>query len=260
VHRALLTSLLACTLLPATAHAAQSASLHVTFTPNRLGHSTSVEFAVNIAGPAGHVPPPLTELDMHYPSSLGLTVSGLGLSTCSPATLEHLGDKGCPADSRMGHGEALAEIAFGPGIIRETAEVTIFRAPEQDGQIAMFFYTNAASPVVAQIVFPGLLLSGPTPSSETIHVDVPLVPSFPEAPDVAVVQLHATFGSHGLTYYEHAHGKLIAYHPKGILLPNKCPRGGFPFSASLAFQDGSHTEAHTAVPCPTHSPSSRQRA
>jgi hypothetical protein len=195
---------------------------------------------------------------MHYPSSLGLAISGLGLSTCSPATLEHLGNRACPPDSRMGQGEALAEIAFGPEIIHETAEVTILRAPEQNGQITMFFYANATTPVSAQIVFPGLLLPGPTATSETIHVEVPLVPSFPEAPDVAVVQLHATFGPHDLTYYEHAHGKLIAYHPKGVLLPNKCPHDGFPFSANLTFHDGSHTETKSTVPCPPPSDSLRR--
>jgi Squalene/phytoene synthase len=36
-----------------------------------------------------------------------------------------------------------------------------------------------------------------------IHIDVPLVPSLPEAPDVSVVRTHATLGPRGLTYYEH---------------------------------------------------------
>jgi hypothetical protein len=83
---------------------------------------------------------------------------------------------------------------------------------------------------------------------------VPLVPSLPEAPDVAVVQLHATFGPKDLTYYEREHGKLVAYHPKGILLPNTCPHGGFAFSASFTFLDGSHTTAQTRVPCPAGAP------
>jgi hypothetical protein len=254
--RDLLASLLvACACVPGTAHAAQSASLHVTFTPERLGQTTTVAFSVQIHAPAGYVPPPLTELDMRYPSSLGIAISGLGLVTCSRATLEAYGPKACPADSRMGQGSALAEVPFGPEIIQQTADVAILRAPEQQqGQIAMFFYADGQSPVNAQIVFPGLLLQGPAPDEETIHVGVPLVPSLPEAPDVAVVQLHATFGPKGLTYYEREHGKLVAYHPKGILLPNTCPHGGFAFSASFTFLDGSHTTARTRVPCPARAP------
>jgi hypothetical protein len=250
LRRAILVSLLACAALPAVAQAKQSASLHVTFNPEHLGHSSSVYFAIQINAPAGQVPPPLTELDMHYPSSLGLAVSGLGIASCSPATIDAIGPRGCPADSRMGQGEALAEIAFGPDVLRETAEVTIFRAPENDGQIALIFFADGTNPVSTEIAFPALLLPGPTPNDETIHLGLPLVPALPEGPDVAVVQLHATFGPHGLTYYEHERGKHIAYHPNGILLPRKCPHGGFTFSANLTFQDRSHTDAQTAVPCP----------
>jgi hypothetical protein len=252
--RDLLAPLLACACLPATAHAAQSASLHVRFTPDRLGQGTTVLFSVQIAAPAGYIPPPLTALDMSYPGDLGFEVSGLGLATCSQATLEAVGPTGCPADSHMGQGNALAEVSFGPEIIQETANVAILRAP-QEGQIALLFYANGQTPVSAPIIFPGLLLPGPG-TDESIHINVPLVPSLPEAPDVAVIQLRATLGPQGLTYYEHVHGKLVAYHPQGILLPKRCPHGGFAFSATLAFLDGSHAAAHTRVPCPSE-PSAR---
>jgi len=58
-----------------------------------------------------------------------------------------------------------------------------------------------------------------------------------------------TLGPLGLTYYEDIHGKRVGYKPRGILLPRRCPRGGFAFSASFAFLDGSHTAALTSVPC-----------
>lgn len=231
-----------------TAQAVQSARLHATFNPKRLGTSTTVEFSIQIAGPHDSVPPPLTALEVRYPNDLGVAVSGLGLTTCSQAKLESLGVEGCPADSRMGMGNVLAEIQIGPEIEYETAAVTIIRAPEQNGQLALLFYANAASPVSAQLVIPGLLRQ--TPSGGGIHLDIPLVPSLPEAPDVAVIQLHATIGPRGLTYYEHIHGRTIAYSPKGVLLPDRCPRGGFPFTAILSFLDGTHTNAHTTIPCP----------
>ncbi len=240
--------LLACACLPATTHAAQSARLHVSFTPEHLGHGTTVNIGIHITAPPGHVPPPLSELNIRYPSDLGFDVSGLGLATCSQATLEALGPNGCPPDSRMGHGSALAEVPFGPEIIHETAQVTIVRAPHE-GQLALLFYANGETPVSAPIIFPGLLLPGPG-SEESIHINVPLVPSLPEAPDVAVIELHATLGPHSLTYYEHIHGQLIAYQPQGVLLPHKCPHRGFAFSATLSFLDGSHAHAYTTVPCP----------
>ncbi len=121
------------------------------------------------------------------------------------------------------------------------------RPPEQNGHFALLFYAGGGTPISAQIALPALLLSAPHAGS--IHIDVPAVPAFPGAPNVAIAELNATLGPRGLTYYERIHGKLTSYHPTGILLPDQCPRGGFPFAASLAFEDGSSATARTAVPC-----------
>lgn len=244
------TSLVISVLLPCTAHASPFAKLHVTFVPELLGRSTTLEFNAQISTPGGRVPPPLTELDVRYPSVLGLAVGELGLNTCSESRLEVFGLAGCPADSRMGEGSALVEIPIGPEILRETGHVAILRAPEREGHLALLFYATGETPVYAQIPFSGVLLSAPPPYGARIRIAVPLVPSLPGAPDVAVIRLHATLGPLGLTYYEHVRGRLVAYKPRGIILPRKCPHGGFPFAATFAFLDGSHTNAHTNVPCP----------
>lgn len=208
--RSLLAALLTCVCLPSTAHAAPSAKLHVSFVPYRLGQSTTLEFNAQITASDGPVPPPLTELDVRYPGSLGVAVGELGLATCTKKRLEALGAEGCPADSRMGEGSATAEIPIGPEILRETARVAILRAPEQE-HLALLFYATGETPVFAQIPFTGLLLPSPPPYGASIHINVPLVPSLPDGPDVAVVRLHATLGPHGLTYYEHLHGKLVRF-------------------------------------------------
>jgi len=244
----LLAAALICACLPATAHATRSVRLQATLTPEQLGQSTTVGFGFQIA--THGLPVPLTGVDIRYPGDLGIALSGLGLATCTAATLQALGPPGCPADSRMGYGSALAEIPIGPEIVAETAHVTIIRAPIQEGHLALLFYANAATPVNAWLVFPGQLLPAPTPFGGRINIAVPLIPSLPEAPDVAVVRLRATLGPEHLTYYEHTHGRTVAYHPKGVLLPDHCPRGGFPFHANLAFADGSDASASTAVPCP----------
>jgi hypothetical protein len=192
----------------------------------------------------------LTELDVRYPGDLGIGLSGLGIATCSAATLEVSGPAGCPADSRMGFGSVLVEIPIGPEIVTETGQVWIFRAADQSGHIAMLLSASGETPVYAQVVFPAILLPATWPFGGRLHVDVPLVPSLPEAPDVSVVRVRSTIGPQHLTYYERVHGRLVAYNPQGILLPDRCPRGGFAFAARLAFQDGSHASARTAVPCP----------
>ncbi len=249
-HDLLVVALL-CAVIPTTADAAQSVRLDATLTPERLGHGTTIGFGFQIAAPANQVPPPLTSVEVLYSADLGISLSGLGLATCTPSTLEALGAEGCPADSRMGYGTALAEIPIGPEIAHETAHLTLLRTRTQNGHLALLFYAEGAAPISTQILLPGLLLPAPAPFGGRININVPLVPSLPGAPDVAVVKLRSTIGPKHLTYYEHLHGRWVSYHPKGILLPDNCPHGGFPFSAILTFLDGSHTSAYTTVPCPT---------
>jgi hypothetical protein len=252
-----LAAVLLCVALPAGARATQTVTLQATLTPERLGQATTVGFGFQIVSPAGQVPPPLTEVDVRYPGDLGIALSGLGLATCSSTTLEAVGVEGCPADSLMGYGTALAEISVGPAIERETASVAIVRAPAQEEHLTLLFYANAISPVSAQLVFPSLLLPAPAPFGGAINIRVPLIPGLPRGPDVAVVRLRSTLGPEHLTYYEHRHGQTIAYNPKGILLPDTCPHRGFPFAATFSFLNGSRTTARTTVPCPRRGKHSR---
>jgi hypothetical protein len=248
------TSLLAllalCASLAAPTRASSSARLDIAFLPERLGEGTTVEFNAQIVASSARIPPPVTELDVRYPDQLGVAVGNLGAATCSRKKLEAAGPEGCPADSHMGEGSALAEIPIGPEIIRESARVAILRAPEHEGHLELLFYAAGESPVSAQITFTGSLLPAPAPYGAQIHIDVPLVPSLPGGPYVSVVRMHATIGPRGLTYYQRVRGKRIAYKPRGILLPDKCPRGGFPFDAIFGFLDGTHANAHTTVACP----------
>jgi hypothetical protein len=248
--REILTAILACACLPGTAGAAESVRLQATLTPERLGQGTTIGFDIQITAPDGRVPPPLTGVDVRYPDNLGIALSGLGVETCTAAVLEASGAAGCPVDSRMGYGSALADVPFGPATVSESATIAAFRAPDQEGHLAFFFYTESRSPVLAQLVLPGLLLAARAPFGGLVNVSVPLVPSVPQGPDVSVVELRSTLGPEHLTYTEDVRGRTVSYQPEGILLPDRCPRGGFPFAATLAFQDGSHASARAAVACP----------
>jgi hypothetical protein len=236
--------------MPARAGATESVRLQATLTPERLGQSTTIGFDFQVTSPDGKVPPPMTAASVLYPGNLGIALSGLGLATCSALRLKALGGQGCPPDSVMGYGTALAEIPIGPEILHETAQITIYRTTTHDGHLALLIYATGQSPVDAQIVFPGLLLLAPPPFGGQVDATIPLVPSLPEAPNVSVVRFNSTLGPQHITYYEHIHGRTVAYHPKGLLLPNTCPPGGFPFAAELSFEDGSHASARTTVPCP----------
>jgi len=243
------------------AQGAPTSKLGVTLTPERLGASTTIHFSFQLHGEHARVPPPLTGIELLYPINLGLITSGLGIDTCSPTTLEAIGPQGCPADSLMGHGSALVEIPIGPETIEEPGQITTWMGPVQDGHLALLFYAEGESPVSAQLIFTSQILEAPPPYGGNLDTNVPIIPGLPEGPDATVVQMHATLGSQGITYYTHSRGKKVGYQPDSLRLPHVCPRGGFPFAAAFTFADGSHSSAHAAVPCPPaqrHKPTHRR--
>lgn len=226
------------------------ARLSAAFSPERLGRRTTLRFGFSFSAPPGQVPPPLTQIQLRYPSDLGIGLSGLGLATCSPARLAAAGPRGCPADSVMGYGVVLTGIVLGTTAITESAPITILRAPDSEGRLTLLFYAEGTTPVDADIVFSGLLLPAPLPFGGQVNIGVPLVPTLPGAPYISVIRMRATLGPRGVTYYERAGGATLAYRPLGILLPPRCPRSGFRFSAQFTFADGAHATARTALRCP----------
>jgi hypothetical protein len=189
------------------------------------------------------VPPPLSQVDFSYPGNLGFATSGLGLAACDPARLEIEGARACPANSRMGGGSATVAVGFGAEVISEHAVLELFAAPSPDGYVHLAILARGRAPVEARIVITGVLLAG------HLQIDVPVVPGLPGGPDVAIKQIRASLGG-ALTYYEKVRGRMVAYRPTGIRLPDSCPRGGWRLGATLAFRDGERSRAATAIACP----------
>ncbi len=243
-------AVIACMCLPATARAGPAVSLNARLTPERLGHSSAVSFGFQVTERDGRVPPALTEFELQYPSNLGVGTSGLGMAMCAPTTIEALGVDACPADSLMGYGTVLTEIPAAPTPLREDGDLTIVRGPDEAGHLSFLIHATGLSPIITELTFPAMLLPASAPYGDLLMAHIPLTPSFPGAPDVAVVSMHATLGPPGLIYNERVGNRVLTYHPAGILLPNRCPRGGFPFATKLGFQDGSHALARTTVRCP----------
>jgi hypothetical protein len=232
------------------AAATELATLTASFSPDRPGASTTIGFGFHITTTAGLAPPPLTSIDLHMPAGMNYTATTLGLATCMPKTLEEKGISGCPANSRLGYGNAFVEVPFGTGSGREFPEVQAVAGPSQHGNMVVLFYANGQTPVYAQLVFEGVVLPDSGPFGSQLSTVVPPIHSVPGGPDVSVVAVNATIGPSHLTYYKTVHGRHVAFHPIGIAVPERCPHGGFMFSAAFGFQDGSATTASTRVPCP----------
>jgi hypothetical protein len=198
---------------------------------------------------------PLTNVSLLLPEEMGLATSGLGLKNCALSRLEQLGSVGCPADSRMGRGTATAEITLAGDSVAESAQIEVFSARVHDGRLALMVYADAISPVFAQLVFPATVIPASPPYGEGIETNVPLVPTVPGGPDVAVTLFQMTLGATAtgpdhFVYYHSVGGHPVPYSPRGLILPPVCPRGGFSFRALFTFQDNTVASAHTSVPCP----------
>jgi len=242
-------------LICADGQAEQKADLTASFSPKQLGAPATISLAFTITSLPPDDQTPIRSVSLQLPSEMGIATSGLGLENCLVSRLEALGPRGCPADSLMGRGTATAEIPIGGEVIAESARVELFSAPVQSGRLALLVYADGRSPVFAQLVFPAVVVPATSPYSEGIETSVPLVPSLPGAPDVAVTRFQMALGttSQGVghfVYYRRVHGQRVPYAPNGLLLPSRCPTGGFPFEAHFAFEDGTTASAHTSVACP----------
>ena len=242
---------LLCVLAPAGALAAtEQATLNASFSPDRLGAPTTITFGFHLSTSEGTAPPPLTGIDLRMPAGINYTTTTLGLAICQPAVLVADGVAGCPPNSRLGYGSALVEVPFGTGAGHEIPEVQALSGPSPNGNLVVLFYANGLYPVDAQLAFSGEVLPDTGRFGSQLATTVPLVTSVPGGPDVSIVSVTSTIGPAHLTYYKHVHGHLVAFHPRGVSVPERCPHGGFPFAAQFTFQDGTQTSAQTAVPCP----------
>jgi hypothetical protein len=234
----------------AVAQAEQTVVLHTSFTPDRLGASTTIGFGFSIASTTGGLPSPLTHVSLRMPKGMNYVTTTLGLSICKPQNLVEKGIAGCPPNSRLGYGSAFVEVPFGSDSGHEIPEIQALMGPPHEGNIVVLFYANGLAPVYAQIVFAGELLPGEGSFGGNLDTTIPEIKSVTNGPPVSIISVNSTIGPNHLTYYKRVHGKLVGYKPQGISLPLKCPRGGFPFSAQFTFLDGSKVVATHNVPCP----------
>jgi hypothetical protein len=184
------------------------------------------------------------------PAGINYTTTTLGLAICKPAVLVAEGIGGCPPNSRLGFGSAFVEVPFGTGAGHEIPEVQAVAGPSPHGNLVVLFYANGLYPVDAQLAFTGEVLPDTGRFGSQLATTVPLVASVPGGPDVSVVSVTSTIGPNHLTYYRHVRGRRVAFHPRGVSVPERCPKGGFPFDATFNFVDGTQTSAETTVPCP----------
>jgi hypothetical protein len=236
--------------MAATAGASQTVVLHTSFSPERLGASTTIGFGFEIANSEGGLPSPLRSVSLKLPAGMNYLSTTLGLAICQPAALLARGIAGCPANSRLGFGSAFVEVPFGQDAGHEIPRIDAVMGPPHNGNIVVLFYADGREPVYAQVVFAGELIEGSETLGGSLNAAIPLIPSVTAGPPVSIVRVSTTIGPAHLIYYRRVHGRRVSFHPVGASLPPHCPHGGFRFSAVFSFEDGTSTSANSTVPCP----------
>lgn len=242
---------------PSARRSSATVHFHASFAPERLGQGTTIHVGFQVQSPPGVLPVPLTQMSVLLPGGLSVSTSELGLETCRATKLEEAGPSGCPPDSPIGHGSATAVLPFGSELVFEHVAITLFSGPLQAGTPTLLVFARGEHPVLSDRVFPGMVLPASGSFGSLIEASIPPVPGLAGGPDVAVVQFATTIGPSGILYREGAHGRLITFHPEGVILPVRCPRGGFPFQLRLGFLDGTTAGARTVVSCPRASGQAR---
>ncbi len=202
---------------------------------------------------------PLTQVRLSYPQDLGVVSSGLGLASCTRPASDFVqvlisGPRlgGCPPNSVMGYGDALAivRLADSGQVIPEYAAVTLLSGAIERGRLGLVVYVDGEHPFGAKLAFSGFVSDAPPPYGGTLTVRMPVIPGLEDVATVSLVELRIVIGSPAIRYYERRHGQVVAYYPGGVVLPASCPRGGFRFRAEVGFADGSRRSAGSVMRCP----------
>lgn len=242
---------------PATAAASSPARLTAAFDEGAaLGAPSALRIGLHLD--SKRKPTPVRELQLLYPQSLGVVSSGLGLAACEPSAsdlaqiiVDSSGRGGCPRNSVMGYGTAVAEVRLSDGqVIPEYATLTMLSGPFGVDGLGIVIYVDGQRPFGGRLMFAGQIGAAPPPYGGALGFSLPDVPSLHGVAVVALVDIEITVASPRITYLRRTRGGSVPYRPEGIVLPNRCPRGGFRFRAHVGFQDGSRLTTSTVLPCP----------
>jgi hypothetical protein len=237
--RTVVLALAICAGLAATAQATTSATISPSLFPDRLGAKGALVFTIRYAEDESGVPSPVRRSVLRFPAGLGIEIPHL--RSCSIARLRARGANGCPAQSQLGHGHALAEAQAGSQIITEDISLSLFLGPFHNLEPTFEILGQGYTPFDERIVLTGTVLPDNPPYGEDLVLSVPPIPTLPLEPDASIVTMSLTVGASRPRDLRNANT---------VVVPARCPSGGFPFAADFTYADGSSGNALSTAPCP----------
>lgn len=250
--RVLLASSLVCAslIVAAAAWAAQTLTVHASFTPDRPGAPTNLS-ATAVFGPDGAGPQsPAVKVTAYAPAGLLVDMRGAGTCTATAAKLEATGPSACPASSRVGFGNGVGLFEIAHELVPGPFTLEFFLAPSEHGHLAVLVYVNSVTPASEQLAFVAHEVRAPKPYGIGLAFDIPIVAALPGASLGWVQHVSLTLGASHVAYYRTIHGRRKLTHVRGIVTPKTCPRAGFPIEVQVGFADGTAARTTTAIPCP----------
>lgn len=232
----------------AVALATQTLEVQARFSPDKLGAPTNLSLTAKFISGTGGPPTPITKFILYTPSGLGIDTRGAG--TCTPATLEQKGPSGCPPSSRAGFGGGTGVLELPTQTIHAQYTLDLFFAPRENGRLKLLVYVSVVKPTGVELVLIAKQVPAPKPYGLGFSVEVPPVATFPGAADASVESAFVTVGGANVAYFQTVHGRKKLISLRGIIVPRKCPAGGFPTEGTVDFADGSTLTVHPTIPCP----------
>jgi hypothetical protein len=236
---ATLATLVTCALLAATAQADTSATITPSLSPDRLGARGALLVTIHFTEGESGVPSPVRRSVLRFPAGLSLEIPQL--RSCSIARLRARGASGCPPQSQLGHGHALAEVKAGSQILTEDIALWLFLGPFDNLQPTLEVLGQGYTPFDERVILTGTVLSDRPPYGEDLVLSMPPIPTLPLEPDASIVTMSLTVGVSRPRHPGDANT---------VVVPPRCPVGGFPFATEFTYADGSSESALATAPCP----------
>jgi hypothetical protein len=215
-----------------------SATITAALSPDRLGARAQLTLTIHFAGGERGVPSPVVRSVLKFPAGLSLDIPNL--RSCSPARLQARGVRGCPAQSRIGGGHAVVEGYLGSQLTVENVTLSAFLGPLRNLQATVEIFGEGFAPLGEQMVLTANGLTDPAPYGEGLELSIPPIPTVPPGSNASILTFSLAIGTSGR---RNANANTV-------LIPARCPAGGFPFAAEFAYVDGSSDHALATVPCP----------
>jgi hypothetical protein len=216
-----------------------SASITPSLSPARPGAKAVLTVTIRYSGGEYGVPPAVRGWALRLPA--GMTLYIPQLRSCNARRLRFYGGRGCPAQSKIATGHALAVVHTGSQALFEHVNLDAFLGPPQGWEPTFEVLSQGYTPLDERVVLTGRVVPDSPPYGERLVMSIPPIPTLPLEPDASIISFSLTVGSVSRG------SKKVA---NSILVPAKCPLSGFPFAGEFTYADGSTGTTQATVACP----------